>query len=474
MYLLHRTGIFACACALFTAPAQASLVTYMDTETLVRLSPVIVRGEVDSIVSRSDAAYTNITTDVGVRVLESLRGNAGAWRVQFRLLGGSINGHQSFVFGSPAFAVTGLYQGKFRVESEGGEDVAIKERSVGATEAARAGQTREPERRPLARLLDQVRDLVKHGPAPDVRTISPAAAATQTALASPDLGFTLRPLIPLRWFEPDSGLPVTMKFNPASAPAVVPGGARAQFVASTVNWTGVTGSSIVMQDGGDTTAACFQRDGVSAVSHGDACNQVPDFDPISCSGVLAITGASNFTLQSKVVNGTSFFRFLEEDIVINGGTDCFFVDPGNYGEVMAHEMGHVIGLGHSCGDQFSPDCATSPLADAALMNAFAHGDGRGPTPQTGDINGARKIYPPPGFVDAALNRSTFTAGQPVNLTADFNGTARADLHLILAFPGGGFYAVGAPSLNVLVPAAANVQLGFAVGTPLFSFTFSGT
>src|SRR5207244_11739690 len=125
---------FACSSALFTAPAQASLVTYMDTETLVRLSPVIVRGEVDSIVSRSDAAYTNITTDVGVRVLESLRGNAGAWRVQFRLLGGSINGHQSFVFGSPAFAkgervllflrpakdgvltVTGLYQGKFRVE----------------------------------------------------------------------------------------------------------------------------------------------------------------------------------------------------------------------------------------------------------------------------------------------------------------------------------------------------------------------
>ena len=83
-----------------------------------------------------------------------------------------------------------------------------------------------------------------------------------------------------------------MKFNPASAPAVVPGGARAQFVASTVNWTGVTGSSIVMQDGGDTTAACFQRDGVSAVSHGDACNQVPDFDPISCSGVLAITSAA--------------------------------------------------------------------------------------------------------------------------------------------------------------------------------------
>ena len=306
MSLLHRIFVFAGVCALLAAPAHASLVTYMDTEALVRLSPVIVRGEVESIVSRSDAAYTNITTEVGVRVLESLRGNTGAWRVQFRLLGGSIDGHQSFVFGSPAFTkgervllflrpakdgvltVTGLYQGKLRIESDRGQDVAIKERSVGATEAARPGQTREPDRRPLAGLLDQVRDLVKHRPAPSVRTTSPAAGATPAVLATPELGFTLRPLIPLRWFEPDTGLPVTMKFNPANAPAVVPGGARAQFVASTVNWTGVTGSSIVMPDGGDTTAACFQKDGVSAVSHGDACNQFPDFDPISCSGVLAL------------------------------------------------------------------------------------------------------------------------------------------------------------------------------------------
>jgi hypothetical protein len=265
-----------------------------------------------------------------------------------------------------------------------------------------------------------------------------------------------------------------MKFNGANAPASVPGGARPQFVAATINWTGVTGSTIVMQDGGDTTAACYVKDGVNAVSHGDPCGQFPDFDPVSCSGVLAVTGVANFGLQSKVVNGTSFLQFREEDIVINGDTDCFFSDPGNYGEVIGHEMGHVIGLGHSCGDLFSPDCAIDPVADAALMNAFAHGDGRGPTPQTGDINGARMIYPPPGFVDAALNGSTFTTGQTVNLTADLNGTARADLYAILAIPGGVFYAVGASSLNVLVPAASNVQLGFAVGTPLFSLTFTGT
>ena len=84
-----------------------------------------------------------------------------------------------------------------------------------------------------------------------------------------------------------------MMFNPANAPAVVPGGARPQFEAATQNWTNVTGSTIVMHDGGDTTAACWRADGVNAVSHGDPCGQFPDFDPVTCSGVLAVTGVAN-------------------------------------------------------------------------------------------------------------------------------------------------------------------------------------
>lgn len=495
MSLLRRAGILAASLIAGAAPASASLVTEMDTATLVRLSPVIVRGEVESIVSRSDAAYADIHTDVTVRVVESLRGAAGQPRVEVKLLGGSIDGHQSFVFGVPQFrqgervllflrptkigplTVTGLYQGKLTIESEGGVDVAIKERAAGAHAVPRGVAAHEPDRRPLAGLLDEVRDLIKRGPAaaPTPSAVKSTVAPAPAAATSASLGFTLRPLIPLRWFEPDSGLPVTMAFNPAGAPSVVPGGARAQFVAATANWTNVTGSTIVLRDGGDTSAGCLLTDGINTVSHGDPCGQLPDFDPISCAGVLAITGVANFSLESKVVNGTSFLRFREEDIVINSGTECFFADPGNYGEVVAHEMGHVIGLGHSCGDTYSPDCATDPLADAALMNAFAHGDGRGPTPQAGDINGARKIYPPPGFVDAKLNGTSFVSGQTLQLTADFNGTSRADIYVALVAPNGTFYSIGtAAPPNVLAPAALNVPLGLFVNVPLFTYTFAGT
>ena len=68
---------------------SASTVTYMDTETLVRLSAVIVRGEVDSIVSVTDSAYTRIHTLVSLRIGERLKGASGRDRITLKLLGGS-------------------------------------------------------------------------------------------------------------------------------------------------------------------------------------------------------------------------------------------------------------------------------------------------------------------------------------------------------------------------------------------------
>src|SRR5438477_512419 len=82
--------------------------------------------------------------------------------------------------------------------------------------------------------------------------------------------------------------------------------------------------------------------------------------------------------------------------------------------------------------------------------------------------------PSPGVIDARLNASTVRDGDTLQLTADINGTARADLYVLLFLPGGSFFALGGTAPNTLVPAAANIQLGFAVDVPLFVHAFNGT
>jgi len=219
-------------------------------------------------------------------------------------------------------------------------------------------------------------------------------------------------------------------------------------------------------------------DGHSVISHDGHCPGMDPFDPVTCSGVLAATRVSGFTLESKVVNGVSFLRLTGADIVFNADTECFYAGPDgqkNYEEVLSHEMGHGLGLGHSCGDSFSPACVPGTEADDALMRAFAHGEGRGGTPQADDVDGIRFIYPPPGFVDLALNQPFFTPGQTLSLKADLNGTVSADLYLLFVLPGGTFVSIapGFP-VNTVVPAATNVPLRFMTDVQLFSFTWAGT
>jgi hypothetical protein len=482
-------GLVAAALALaLGGRASASVVTRMDVEDLTRLSAVVAVGTVESVVSARGGRGV-IHTDVTVRVEETLKG-ARAPRVVLRQPGGRVGADQMVAFGMPEFAagervlvfaartrggalsVTGLFQGKYRVVSEAGVEMAVRDAEDGALVVGRA-KASAPARERLDLLRARVRGLAARYPAPAETSAPVDAAAPVEAAAAP--AFTLRPLLPLRWFEPDAGLPVVMRYNPAPEPVLPGTTARAEFVASVNAWTNVTGSTIVMQDGGNTSLSCWAADGQNVVSNLDPCGQFVPFDPVTCSGVLAVTGLARLSLETRVVNGATFLRQLESDIVINAGTECFWAEgEGNYGEVLAHEMGHVVGLGHSCGDAFSPDCATNPEADHALMRAFAHGDGRGATPQTGDIDGARFIYPPPAFVDALLNQDTFSAGQTLDLKADLNGTARADLYLLLVVPGGTFYSVGGTGVpNELVPAARDAALGFATDVPLVNSTITG-
>jgi hypothetical protein len=483
--------VVAVCVSVLAAPAAPSTVTAMNEATLVRLSAVVVRGEVESMASVEDARGA-IDTWVSIRIEESLKGADRRDRIAVSVPGGTAGDRTSVVFGAPRFrvgekvlvfatptkagdlTVTGLFQGK--LEIVGGTRRKARVVPDAGAGAAVVGSQRVVAEDGLDAFLARVRALVRRYPAKGladgVRSEIPAGANVEVAPS-----FTQLPLIPLRYFGPDNGVPVSFMLNPAGSP-VSPAATTAGFGAARQAWTDVDGASIVVADGGITTKACRTFFDGSVVSHGDPCGQAPPFDPVTCSGVLAFTGVSGFTLETKVVNGVSFLEMTEADTVFNAQTDCFYAGPNaakNYEEVLSHEMGHGLGMGHSCGDSFTPACVPGTEQDDALMRAIAHGGGRGGTPHADDVDGIRFIYPPAGFVDLQVSDAAVVPGETQALKADFNGTATVDFYLALVYPGGFFVSIapGFP-VNTLVPAATNVPLSFVRDVPLVSYTWTGT
>ena len=180
---------------------------------------------------------------------------------------------------------------------------------------------------------------------------------------------------------------VNLSLSPSGAGAAVDDALRA--------WTGVSGSSFKFRNDGPTSSGGMGFDRVNAISFGDPRGQItpptqsayvhPTSGKPYCSGVLAIGGyyRSGSESDSKTVNGQKYYKIMEGDLVFaDGWENCHngFDNSLNVAEVTTHELGHVIGLGHS--------------ADTtATMYAYAHFDSRGASIRQDDIAGLRAIYP---------------------------------------------------------------------------------
>lgn len=377
-----------------TGAARATTVVPVPEQALIDQSVAIVIGEVQRIESHWDPARQQVFTLVTIGLHEVLKGAVGGSELTLKQTGGRVGWLSSWVQGSVEFhrgewvllflrtnadgtlRVAHLFQGKLSIvlDPATAETVALRlppegVRVLGGTAAIR-------ERLELIRARIRARVLARGTTSASAPAVMHATApATAPGEMRDDFTY-LGP--PSRWFEPDTATPIPMSMNSSGEP-LASGLGFSQVRSGYGAWNAVTGSSARFSDAGFTSAAGFVFDGVNAVSFRDPLGQMDP--PSGCGGTLAM-GGYHRTDETRTVNGTTYFRIIEGDVVFNDGWDgCeFYENAANFAEVATHELGHVLGFGHT-------------TESDSIMSAFVHFDGRGARLGADDMAGVRFVYP---------------------------------------------------------------------------------
>ena len=201
--------------------------------------------------------------------------------------------------------------------------------------------------------------------------------------------------VPVRWYASDQGVAnVTgLQFKSAVARAFD-------------TWQNVPTSSVAFSFGGFTSADPFDEDGLSVLGFVDE----PDMD--------RVLGATTFVVDD--VTG----ELVEADIFFNSVFPWSTSETGAAGRfdlqsVATHEIGHLVGLGHSAlGEtELRPTGGRRVVASGAVMFpiAMAAGTIADRVLQPDDVAGVSNAYPDAGFASrtGSVSGRVMLNGQPV-------------------------------------------------------------